>query len=306
VPFFKRSRPDPTPDGDLPLTVEQAGRLRTLVRTAFAEVGVEVVVHPDHVVDDQGRQFGLWNLAALCNDTAERQWPSMVRAHVSRLGEPESVEAMSDADLEQAVVLRLVESAGLPDPAWHPSALRLGDDLTSLLSVDLPHTVSTPQEAFWTGRGGLERWWGIGRANLLSLLISDELEHQRISPSDGRGAFDVVIGESFFTASTALLSEHLLRRFAPEADASRGMLVVVPFRHQVAFRVLDGTEDGVLALNNLVRFAMLGFREAPGPLSPNVFWVRDGRWRQVSWIVDGQPRVEIDEDLAAALGAPGA
>jgi hypothetical protein len=305
VSFFKRSRPEPTPDGDLPLTAEQARTLRGLVRTAFAETGVEVVVHAGHVEDDQGGQFGLWNLAALCNDTPEREWPDVVRAHVSRLGRPEEVETMSEDALEQAIHLRLVESAGLPNPASHPSATRYGDDLTALLSVDLPHTVSTPQEAFWAGRGGRDRWLAIGRANLRALLISDALEHQRVAPPDGQGAFDVVVGESFFTASTALLSDDLVRRFAPATDVSRGVLLVVPFRHQVAYRVLDGTRDGVVALNNLLHFAMLGFREAPGPLSPNVFWVRDGRWVQVSRIVDEQPRVEIDEELAAALGALG-
>lgn len=305
MPFFKRSGPEPTPDPELPLTAEQGDRLRGLVRSTFAEAGIEVVVHAGHVEDDSGGQFGLWNLAALCKDAPDRDWPGLVRAHVGRLVAPDEAEDLTDPELEQAVYLRLVESAVLPSPAWHPSATRLGDDLTALLSVDLPESISTPREDFWVGRGGLERWWQTGRANLRALLISDALQHQRLTPPSGEGAFDVVLGESFFTASTALLTDDLLRRFAPGTDSSRGVLVTVPFRHQVAFRALDGTPDGVVALNNLFHFAMRGFAEAPGPLSPNVFWVREGQWRQVTSIVDDQPRAEIDEDLAAALGALG-
>jgi hypothetical protein len=302
MPFFKRSGPEPTPDPDLPLTAERARSLRALVREAFAETGVEVVVHPGHVEDDQGAKYGLWNVAAACNDVPEEEWAPIVRAHVSRLGRTGDVETMSEDELRRAVYFRLVESASLPDPTWHPSADRYGDGLTAVLSVDLPETVSTPQEDFWSKRGGYERWRDTGRANVRALLISDDLEHARIAPPDGTGAFDVVLGESFFTASTALLPEDLARRFAPGTDASRGMLLVVPFRHQVAFRVLDGTRDGVPALNNLFNFAMQGFAEAPGPLSPHVFWVVEGRWRQVTQIVDGQPQVQVDEDLAAALG----
>jgi hypothetical protein len=55
------------PDGSLSVfTVEDAARFRAMVREVAAEQGREVTVHPDHVVDDAGNEFGLWNLAAMC------------------------------------------------------------------------------------------------------------------------------------------------------------------------------------------------------------------------------------------------
>ncbi|MGI8538124.1 MAG: hypothetical protein ACR2K2_16975, partial [Mycobacteriales bacterium] len=45
-------------DAALPvLTEQQAQRLRSLVRQAFAELGVEATVFADHLRDAQGREF---------------------------------------------------------------------------------------------------------------------------------------------------------------------------------------------------------------------------------------------------------
>ena len=310
--LFKRSKPASPPDDHLPLTQHQASTLRTLVRTSFAEEGLEVVVHADHLEDDTGRKLGLWNLAALCKDEPERTWPELVRRHVAALAAPEDVEDLSDEALRTGVHLRLVERLGFPDPTSHPRALPVGDDLLAVLSVDLPDTVTTPREDYWDERGGLDGWLGTGRANLLAVAVSDDLEHQRVGPPDGEGMFDVVVGDSFFTASTALLVDHLVRRFGPDQglDAAAepsplGVLVAVPFRHQVAWRVLDGTPDSAHALTNLFRFAMLGYGDAPGPLSPHVFWVRGDDWCQVTRIEGDQARVDVDDELARALGMQG-
>ena len=303
--LFKRAKRSSPPDDHLPLTVDQAARLRELVRTTFAEAGLEVVVHVDHMEDDSGRKLGLWNLAALCRDTPEREWPDLVRRHVRALAEPDGLDDLDEEALNAGVHLRLVERAGFPDPSWHPTAMELGEDLLGVLSIDLPATVSTPKEDYWAEHGGLDRWRSIGRANLIAVALSDDLEHQRVAPDDGAGAFDVVMGDSFFTGSTALVVDHLVRRWSPDADASRGVLVVAPFRHQVGWRVLDGTPDSAAALDNLFRFAMLGFSDAPGPLSPHVHWVRGTEWRQVTRLVDGEARVDVDAELAAALGVSG-
>lgn len=300
--LFRKNKPEPTPDGDLPLTTDQAAKLRRLVQQAFAEAGVEVSALADHVVDADGRQFGLWNIAALCNDEPERGWPDLVGKHVATLVAPwTDVEQLDEATLSASTYLRVVERAGLPNPDWYPSARAIGEDAITILAIDLPDTVSTPQEKFWAERGGVDKWVATGRANLRALAISDEIDHQRLD-AGGQGGFEVVMGDSLFTGSTALLIEDLARRFVPGADLGRGVLVVVPFRHQLAFRVIDGTPDSAHALNNLYRFAMLGFSDAPGPVSPNVFWVREGAWEQLSREVDGQPRIEVGPELAEALG----
>jgi hypothetical protein len=58
-------------DGEFAFLSEaEAARLRTFVREAFAERGIEVVVDPGRVTTDSGWRFGLSNLAAVCTTTA--------------------------------------------------------------------------------------------------------------------------------------------------------------------------------------------------------------------------------------------
>ena len=64
--FRKRPTGEAGPDEALTfLSVPQATDVRILVRQAFAEFGIEVTVLAGHVIDDAGRQFGLWNVALI-------------------------------------------------------------------------------------------------------------------------------------------------------------------------------------------------------------------------------------------------
>ena len=302
--LFRRQRPDLERSADLPLTTDRATRLRSLVRTAFAEAGREVTVYADHVVDDEGTRFGLWNLAATCNGEPEREWPAIVSRHIQALVAPKpTLETLTDDQLRPMVRSRIQDRAALPDPGRHPHAAEIGGDLVEVLCVDLPDSVVTPAESEFSGRGALGPWLDTGRANLHADLLSAELEHERLSPPDGLGAFEVLMGDSVYTASFALFLPALLAR-AHRADQGRGVLVALPFRHQVGFRVVDGEgPDLAMALQHLFRFAISGYDEAPGGLSPHVYWVHDGRWQQVTeFDEEGRPGVHVDDDLGRALG----
>lgn len=289
-------------DPDLPLSVTDAARLRSLVREVFAEAGVEVVVHADHVVDDGGMEFGLWNLALLCVDQPASAWPETVAAHVDNVRRPTPLLTdLSEDELRRSTYLRLVEGTGVPVD-WDPSARLIGDALRVALSVDLPTTVMTPDAQQWARIGGSDRWREIGTANLRALLVSDDVVHQVVDTGD-EGRFDVVMGDSFFTASLALLGEELVQRFAPRTDTSRGLLLAVPFRHQVAWRVVDGPEAAV-ALLHLFRFALGGVTDSPGPLSPHVYWVRGGEWRQLTDLSGESASVIMDPELEALMELP--
>lgn len=301
--LFRRRKPDPVPDDDLPLDVDAAARLRALVRAVFAEAGREVVVHADHLEDDQGVKFGLWNLAAVCAEAPESDWPELVRGHVHGLLTPDDLESLAEEDLLGTTYLRMIEAAQLPQQEWHPTATRIGEEVLVVLAIDRPEQVATPPESFWEERGGIEHWRKVARTNLQEVVAGAPLQHERIDPPDGVGGFDVVMGESFFTGSTALLLDELLDRFTPTASREHGVLVSVPFRHQVAWSVVQPGRPAVLALNNLFGFAAAGFSDAPGPVSPHVYWVHEGHWRQLTRVdEDGLGRIEVDEDLARALG----
>lgn len=286
-------------DDELPLTVSQAQRLRELVRVAWAREGREVTVHSDCVVDADGATFGLWNLAVSVAEEPHRKWPGIVAAHVRRLATAEpSVDALSDSEVRSRLVLRLAETAALPEPAWFATAPALAGGLRQLLVLDFPDTVVTPREADLAARGDLDEWRAVARANLWQMMRSERREHQTLGRGDG-GHFEVLLGDSVYTSSMAIFLPELLS-LAGHSDAGRGVLVTVPFRHQVAFRVIDGP-DAALALPNLFRFAIAGYNDGAGPLSPHVYWVKDGQWMQVTDQDEDGAKIMLTPELAEAL-----
>lgn len=300
-----RTKDDPrvARDPELPLSVAQAQRLRELVRVAWGRVGREVTVHSDHVVDADGGVFGLWNLAVLVADAPGRKWPALVGEHVSRLATPNpSVQTLSEAELRAQLVLRLAENGGLPDLSWFPTAPTLAGDLRQVLVLDFPDTVITPHESDLAARGDLDEWRAVGRANLWHMMRSEKREHEVAGRGDG-GHFDVLFGESVYTASMAMFLPELLS-FVGQADLGRGIFVAVPYRHQVAFRVIDGPQ-AAQGLQNLFGFAMAGYDDGAGPLSPHVYWVKDGHWEQVTSRDEDGPQIIVGAHLAEALGMTG-
>ena len=51
----------------------------------------------------------------------------------------------------------------------------------------------------------------------------------------------------------------------------------------------------------MFELAQRGFGEQAGPLSPNLFWVRNHRWVQVTSTDRGEPRVHFGDGLGDAL-----
>lgn len=302
--FRRKSAADDHRDPELPLTITQAKRLRDLVRTASASEGREVRVHSDHVTDADGAEFGLWNLATVVAEAPGRDWPGIVAHHVHLMATPTpSVETMTDDELRGQVVLRLMGRSQVPSEDWFRTAPPLAGDLLQVVVVDTPTMVLTPDERVLAARGDLDEWRAAGRANLWHLMRSEQREHTVLS-KDGVGFFDVLIGDSVFTASMTLLLPELLS-LTGHADAGRGVLVAMPFRHQIAFRVID-SPDAAAALHNLFGFAMAGYDEGAGPVSPNVFWVRGAQWQQITTRDANGAAVHVSPELAAALGLPDA
>jgi hypothetical protein len=299
--LFVRRRDASPRDPDLPLTVNQAQRLRETVRWVFAEFGRQVSVHPGHVEDATGEKFGLWNLAAVCAAEPVNQWSALTRIHVRSILSPcPEVTLLSDEELSRMVRLRLAARDELTNPGWHPLSPGPAPDLVELITLDLPDRVVTPPESeFMLREGGLARWRGLARQRLAEHLAEERLDHQQVG-LDEADAFHVVTSESVYTASFALLLPELMERIDVRA-ADAGVLLAVPFRGQVALRVVDGP-DAAVVLHHLFRFAMAGYDQAAGGISPHVFWVHDGQWTQVTSIEGKRVRVSVDEDLAEALG----
>lgn len=296
MPLFRK--PASAPDGQLPLTVDQAATLRRLVREAFAAHGREVIIEADHVRDDTGAQFGLWNLAVLCGQHRERKWPSLVDTHVGNLISPQNdIQAIPEDQLVDLVHLRLQSEDTGVDVSGHAVAHAIPGVFT-VLAVDLPTMVTSPRTAYWEERGGTARWTEIGRRNLAALVGAPDLEFRRIQ--QGETSFSLLLGESFFTASLALVLSEAIRRYEPSADLTNGVLVAFPNRHQLVWRAVDSASV-IPSLNGMIGFTAMGFEQGAGPLSGEVYWHHDGRWEQLTETREGRPVVNVSPEFQAVL-----
>ena len=291
------------PDEALPfLTAPQADRLRGLVRTAFAERGLEAEVFAGHLRDDQGREFGLWNVAATCHaaERGERDWPGIVDDHLTRLlvamDAPDLVAQMAPEEVARSVHVRLYESAAIPETAAYAYGVELVPGVVELLAVDFPESVAMMTDTDVERLGGRV---ALRRSGLANLAAIDDLEHEVLRLPDGT-RFDVVMSDSVYTSSLVVLLPELLARVLGTSEAPYGVFVCMPFRHQVAFHVL-GDASAVPTLQSMTGFAVDGFDEGVGALTPFVYWWHQGSWTQVSRVVDDELRIEVGPELADVL-----
>lgn len=302
MPLFRRKRQS-VPDSELPfLGEEDAQQLRALVREAFAEHGLEVTVHPDYVADAEGRQFGLWNVAAACHndERGRRAWGEVVRTHVAivlaAMDAPDPFESLTAEDAAARTYARVYEVASMPGLEDRPH-VEIAPGLVGMLALDLPESVAVYGREEVDRLGGWQRLWEAGLAN----LRREEVEqHERVDGPDG-ARFDVVLGESVYTASTALLLPEQLSRLTGASSWEHGWLLALPNRHQLVVHVVqDMTVLG--AIQGMARFAHLGYADAPGPLSPHVYWWSGAGYEQLTQEeADGSTAIHVDGRFADVL-----
>lgn len=303
--FRKKPHPDSSPpDEVLPFfTRDQADRFRRTLAAAFAETGLEMQVFADHLVDERGRQFGVYNVAAVCfNDgRGERAWAELTAQHVRRLlvgmDGPNELETMPTEQVQRQVFPRLSEKQLLP--GLHLAyAVEFAEGVDELLNLDLPESVVILTDEHVALHGGRAALRAAGIRNLLGVLPDLEVDELR-----GGDAHQLVVsGDSMFTATTVLVMPELLTRIGAGA-APHGVLVCMPFRHQVALHVIRDASV-VPSLNAMVGFARTGFDEGVGPLTPHVFWWHQGSCEQLTRVGDeGEVIVQVGQELQAVLEA---
>lgn len=303
MPFWRSdARPTMDPEFDF-FTEEQGARFRRLAQEGFASAGVEVVPHAQHLEAADGQQYGLFNLAATCHQApgGEREWPGLVRDHVTRLlrgMQRDRVEDMSADEILSKVFLRLMGTTTLP-PEWRDwcsYARPLGGDLVEVLAVDLPDTVSILRDQD-VRRVGAEPL----RAAALENLLADPVESHQVIQGAGSASIHVVEGESVFTASKLLVLDDLLRRTVGERELPHGVLVSVPIRHLVAFHPIEDFR-ALGAVEALARLTASLFGDSPGGVSPSLYWWKDSELTQLSTLTDrGELEIQIGDEFTAVL-----
>jgi hypothetical protein len=298
--LLKRRPPSRSLDDHLTyFTVLEAEEFRRLVERSFAAAGHDVSVYGDRIEDRDGTTLGLWNIGHLCAGADHAEWPGLIADHVALVtSPPRDLGELTDDELERSLYLRLADAASVPDPHGLGHARVVAPGLLEVLAVDLGDAVVTPSREALGDRGALGDQLGRARANLLSLLAADEPRAEVVGER-GTGRFASVTDPSFFTASLALLLPETLRRFTGEEHGGRGTLVAVPGRHRLLYRPVDAPDAGE-ALRRMFDAARIDYRDAPGALSPNVFWVRNNRWVPVTSVERGKPRL-VPGELRDAL-----
>ena len=286
------------------LSADQGARLRALVREAFAERGLEVTMHAGHVEAADGGRYGLTNVAANCRASKERDWPKVIRSHVAtilRAAERTIDPDQLDSDEVMAhVFVRVVGTSTIPDLTAFGYRRDLGGDLVELLALDFPESVAMLTDEV-VSRFGVD---DLRRAGVTNLVCEPFGNYEQVVRKDGT-AFGVVLGESVYTASRLLTMDDVLRRTVRSIEAPYGVLVSVPFRHQLAFHVIrDATV--VPAIESMAVFAASGYGDGIGPVSPFLYWSHGGRLTQLSHPgEDGGLRIEVDHEFAEVLADVG-
>ncbi len=309
--LFRRRRQDPDdtpptpadPDDALPfLGVDDAQQVRALVRRAFADRGLEVSVHPDHVLDDSGRGFGLWNVAAACHqdERGRTAWPEVIDQHVARvlasMDAPDPFEGLTPDDARERTYARLYERDAVPDLSDFPHQ-EFAPGLVEMLALDLPETIAVYNDERAAALGGPARLREWGMANLRAEPVE---HHERLELPDG-ARFDVLLGSSAYTASRALLMPWLAAEVAGEEAGSHGWLLSVPNRQQVVWHVIRDLSV-IPSIQAMAGFTAAGFSDSPGPLSPHVYWWDGAGYQQLTqYDADGALSVVVGEELQAML-----
>jgi hypothetical protein len=288
--LLNRSAPSQFDEQLTYFTAAQASEFRRLVARSFSAAGRDVSIYSDHVEDRGGTTFNLYNLGLLCHGAPSDDWRQLIDDHVRLVSTPaRDLSELSQEELEAGLCLRLVEVAAVPDPDATAYARVVTPGLLEVLSVDLPDSVATPSRGELEPRGTLGELVDRARENLHALLESDAVRAEQFGDGSS-GRYTAVSGESFFTASLALLLPEAVERFSAEDDWGRGVLVAVPSRHQLLYRPINGP-DAEAALHRMLDAALFGFSDGPGPLSPEVYWVRNRQWTQVTSWRSGKPRI---------------
>jgi hypothetical protein len=298
---LRKRRTEPLPDEHLTYFTEvEAAEFRRLVAQSFARAGRDVDVFGDHLEDPGGTTIGLWNIGTLCVGADVSDWPAVIDEHVKLVTVPaRAVADLTEEQFEQGLHLRLVETGSVPDPETLAYARVVAPGLLEVLSVDVGEAVANPSREEMGGLGAIGWLVARGRANLRAVLEDDELRAETVGER-GAGGYTAVGGPSRFTASLALLLAETVERFTGEDDWGRGVLVAVPFRHQLLYRPLDAP-DAEVALEHMLEAAQRAYHGEAGAVSPEVFWVRRQGWVQVTSTEGGEPHVLRDTGLREAL-----
>jgi len=224
---------------------------------------------------EESADYGLLNLAQLCNATEPAEWSRTIARHFdSAFGcgrESDEVDARSGSleTVRPFLKVRLYHADYLEQVGADRLVHRMpAEGLVETLVYDLPGSVRSvpPDHA---------RRWGLDDAELFRIALENVRAEGRPQTqsfdAEGGAAFHALVGDSFFTASHALFLEDYLDPVPPH-----GALVAVPHRHAVLYHAIVDMRV-ILAIQSMIPVAFGMYQEGPGSVSAGLYWWRPGR-----------------------------
>ena len=268
--------PHEKPEWSVFFSPDEWARFVDVVRAALERTGRPYRVDaPSGVVyvgtGDSQSALGLTNLAQMCHAASdESEWEEIVAAHFEALSqvvdpfEAGGQEAL-EANFERARSLLKVRLYPVDYTDADLVAFPVSEGIIAALTYDLPQSVVTVRPE------ALQRW-GVQREKLFELALDNVWSEGRILEQPFEPAPSVrataLIGESFFTATHALMLDRYL---IPPPDL--GAIVAIPTRHTVLY---SGIRDAsVVASISALALAAHGMHaDGPGSVSPSLYWWR--------------------------------
>lgn len=209
---------------------------------------------------------------------------------------PDPFADLTADEVSQSVYARLYEEDAIPGLENFPHR-EFAPGVLELLALDLPDSVAMFRRADVERFGG----WQALREQGLRNLASQPIEQHEVLPGPNGVTFNLLIGDSVHTASRALTLPQLLLDLGLEPTCEHGFLVGFPNRHQLAWSPI-GDGGVVSVIQAMTQFISLGFSDAPGPISPFLYWWDGTTYQQLSHVgEDGQLQIHVDERFSAVL-----
>jgi hypothetical protein len=217
-------------------------------------------------------EFGLSNIAQICAQANQEDWPSLIAAHFDsllvRLPEVQ-VTPLDFQKTKDKLMIRLYsQDSGINDE----SSFFLKNDLEGTVSVIVIDDPTSTR----TLRRDQTLSWKMSEQDIFELALKNTQTTNHVKSrhlNAPNGVTLIVLSEnSFYVASQALFLEKY-----PECIGKYGALVGVPTRdYLICFPINDITVKA--AVQAMIPAISKIEQVGPGSISPDLFWYQDGKF----------------------------
>ena len=256
------------------MSAEQFVKFQSTVGEYFDAKGQAVEWSADKgmATAKNGAQMGMGNIAQICAQAEESEWPGIISEHFNRL---EAAVAQASADeippwdqVKAGLTIRLMANEAVPDQFRGNSVWRRDlQGVATMLAIDYPETVATVSRA-----SAVE--WGMPDeqlfAHALANLESTFKLHEPVVKDLMNGPLFLFSAEHFFAASHALLLNRM-----PQCVGPYGAVVAIPTRHLLLCCPVN-TFDIVKDIGVMLNIAHKAETDGPGSITNQLYFYRDG------------------------------